>query len=334
MQPPPHSVLRELAAAGLISSHQAELQSRLPLAEDITVESRFRRPYGQSAARRHLSGHRPIAAKTHRTACLCATDPVGRGRRPRHPGGRRRIVPAWGRLRAHRIDQPGGDRVGPVEPGACHAGGGRHCRCGDGSGRRHVRTRCAGAGACDVAPRFTSRLNGFTTSIGVTPAWRMSPVKTGNGWNSRSSPAAPRMPGERPATRLPGSIRRLPTVPSPTETTDGPCVSPLSLPGRPMGPYRIARAARRLPDLVRSSDGCLQRLVRGSCLERWRNRSVGQIGLNILEGACRSLRVRQLRQAGIVVPAEVARYEPRRLTNQAVPISSPAANTSEPPSTT
>ena len=39
MAPPPANLLRELAAAGRLTAEQAELQSRLPVAEDITVEA-------------------------------------------------------------------------------------------------------------------------------------------------------------------------------------------------------------------------------------------------------------------------------------------------------
>ena len=39
MSPPPEKMLRALAAEGLLTSVEAELAARLPVAEDITVEA-------------------------------------------------------------------------------------------------------------------------------------------------------------------------------------------------------------------------------------------------------------------------------------------------------
>jgi len=59
--------------------------------------------------------------------------------------------------------------------------------------------------------------------------------------------------------------------------------------------------------------GAFNAWVRGSFLEDPRERSVGQIGLNLLEGAAVIGRAQAVRACGVAVPAEAFDYRPRRL---------------------
>jgi len=54
--------------------------------------------------------------------------------------------------------------------------------------------------------------------------------------------------------------------------------------------------------------------VRGSFLEPMENRTVGQVALNLLEGACVLTRMHQLRAAGVEMPSASLTFSPRRLT--------------------
>jgi PfaD family protein len=59
--------------------------------------------------------------------------------------------------------------------------------------------------------------------------------------------------------------------------------------------------------------GAFNTWVRGSFLERPGERTVVQIALNLLEGAAVATRAQQLRTFGVPVPADAARFRPRRL---------------------
>lgn len=59
--------------------------------------------------------------------------------------------------------------------------------------------------------------------------------------------------------------------------------------------------------------GAFNDWVRGSFLEDPAERSVAQIGLNLMEGAAVITRAQTLRSAGVAVPAEAFSYRPRRL---------------------
>ena len=59
--------------------------------------------------------------------------------------------------------------------------------------------------------------------------------------------------------------------------------------------------------------GAFNRWVRGSFLEEPRNRSVVQVGLNLLEGAAVHARCQQLRRAGVPVPTSAFQFSPRPL---------------------
>ena len=60
--------------------------------------------------------------------------------------------------------------------------------------------------------------------------------------------------------------------------------------------------------------GAFNDWVKGSFLEPVANRSVAQIGLNLLEGGAALTRAHQLRLAGVPVPARLASFSPRRLS--------------------
>jgi hypothetical protein len=60
--------------------------------------------------------------------------------------------------------------------------------------------------------------------------------------------------------------------------------------------------------------GAFNAWVRGTFLEDPAQRTVGQIALNLLEGAVVTSRAQALRSAGVAVPAEAFLYRPRRLS--------------------
>lgn len=60
--------------------------------------------------------------------------------------------------------------------------------------------------------------------------------------------------------------------------------------------------------------GAFNDWVRGSCLEAPENRSVAQVGLNLLEGAAVVARAQQFRACGVAVPAAGFHFVPRRLS--------------------
>lgn len=60
--------------------------------------------------------------------------------------------------------------------------------------------------------------------------------------------------------------------------------------------------------------------VQGSFLAHLENRQVGQVALNILEGAAQILRAGQLRSFGLAIPAEAFAYSPRRLAMRTSPL--------------
>ena len=62
-----------------------------------------------------------------------------------------------------------------------------------------------------------------------------------------------------------------------------------------------------------SAMGAFNDWVRDSHLEPLENRTVEQIGRNLLEGACQALRTQQLRHAGVAVPTELLHFTPRQL---------------------
>ena len=49
--PPPEAFLRELLASGELTAEQAELAARIPMAQEITAEGRFRRTHRQTGPR-------------------------------------------------------------------------------------------------------------------------------------------------------------------------------------------------------------------------------------------------------------------------------------------
>lgn len=59
--------------------------------------------------------------------------------------------------------------------------------------------------------------------------------------------------------------------------------------------------------------GAFNDWVKGSFLEQPEDRSIAQIGLNLLEGAATLTRVHQLRCAGVPIPAEAYQFKPRQL---------------------
>jgi hypothetical protein len=59
--------------------------------------------------------------------------------------------------------------------------------------------------------------------------------------------------------------------------------------------------------------GAFNEWVRASFLDPAENRTVGQIALNLLEGACVAMRVQQLRGAGVDIPNYLLSRRPRRM---------------------
>ena len=111
MAPPPQTILRELVAAGQISAEEATLAALTPVAADITIEVRFRRPHRQQAAERAVPGHRASARRDRNPPSRLRRCPSWRGGRTGSPCRPRGGVRARRRLCGDRLDQPERRRV-------------------------------------------------------------------------------------------------------------------------------------------------------------------------------------------------------------------------------
>ncbi len=313
MQPPPHHVLRELAAAGLISSHQAELQSRLPLAEDITVEA-------DSAGH---TDNRPLGV------IFPVIDRLRQKLTDRHAYARPIRLGAAGGLGTPEAVaasfQLGADYVltGSINQAAIESGL-----------SNQGRSMLAAAGIADVAMapaadmfergvqvqvlrRGTTfhvkarrlhdlyrRHTGLEDVAGEDRQWLEQQIIAGStedAWRETRNQVARFNP--EVANRAESDPKRQMALVFRRYLFQG-------------AQWARTGSHERRDDYqiwCGPAMGAFNDWVRGSCLEPLENRSVGQIGLNILEGACRSLRVRQLRQAGVTVPAELLHFTPRQL---------------------
>lgn len=63
------------------------------------------------------------------------------------------------------------------------------------------------------------------------------------------------------------------------------------------------------------AQGSFNTWVKGTFLEGPEGRTVGEVALNLLEGACHVQRARAFRAAGVAVPGEAASYQPRPLAS-------------------
>ena len=313
MQPPPHDVLRELAAAGLISPQQAELQSRLPLAEDVTVEA-------DSAGH---TDNRPLSV------IFPVIDGLRRRLVDRHRYARPIRLGAAGGLgtpgSVAAAFQLGADYVltGSVNQAAVESG-----LSADG------RDMLAAAGVADVA--LAPAADMFERGIHVqvlrrgtrfhVKAKRLQDIyrrHTGladlpeddRQWLEthvfeQSSEKAWQDTRRDAARRNPQAVERAETDPK----------RQMALVFRRylfQGAQWAREGARDRRDDYQiwcgPAMGAFNDWVRDSCLEPLENRTVEQIGRNLLEGACQALRAQQLRQAGVAVPAELSHFTPRQL---------------------
>jgi len=62
--------------------------------------------------------------------------------------------------------------------------------------------------------------------------------------------------------------------------------------------------------------GAFNQWVAGSFMEEPASRTVAQIALNLMFGACSITRAHQLRACGVSIPASLFQYAPRRLAQK------------------
>ncbi len=319
IEPPSADLLRELAAAGLISDLQAELQSRLPLAEDITVEA-------------DSGGHtdnRPL------TVIYPAIDRVRHQLSERHGFDRPIRLGAAGGLgtpaSVAAAFQLGADYVltGSVNQAAVESGlseAGRELLAASGIAdvamapaadmfERGVRVQVLKRGTTfHVKARrlydLYRRYDGLHDLPQSDLEWLEEQIFDGGSelvWQETRRYFEARNPAvaERAETdaklRMALMFRRY--------LFDG---------------AHWAREGER----TRRDDfqiwcgpamGAFNEWVRGTWLEPPQARTVERIGVNLLEGACRCLRIEQLQQCGVEVPVALRHFTPRPDAGESVP---------------
>lgn len=311
MAPPPHDMLRELAAAGRISEQQAELQSRLPVAEDITVEA-------------DSGGHtdnRPLTVLFPVIAAL-----------------RDDLVEKHGYERPIRLGAAGG--LGSPEAvaaafqlGADYVLTGSVNQAAVESGLAlPARKLLADCDFADVMMAPAADMFERGVRVQVLKKGTMFPVKAQRLYEIYRSCDSLEAISERDRDWLETHIFMETCAEAWKRTRAHYAAS---------DPARVAKAdtnaKQRMALLFRTylfmgsqwaregSDerrmdyqiwcgpamGSFNGWVRGSFLEQLENRTVGQIALNLLEGACHVTRVQQVRAAGVAVRHNMIAFTPR-----------------------
>lgn len=309
MEPPSADLLRELAAAGLITAQQAELQSRLPLAEDVTVEA-------------DSGGHtdnRPLAV------IYPAIDDVRRRISERHDYQRPIRLGAAGGLgtpaSVAAAFQLGADYVltgsinqAAVESGLSEAGRELLAACGiadvamapaadmfERGGRVQVLKR--GTTFHVKARRLYDLYRRYDDLDSVPDSdrqWLESEIFIGGSnavWRETRRYFEKRNPDVAARAKTDARLRM--ALMFRRYLFDGAHWA------------REGERARRDDFQIWCGPamGAFNEWVRGSSLEPLSNRSVEKIGIHLLEGACRCLRIQQLQQCGVTVP-DAVRHPP------------------------
>lgn len=313
MAPPPHDMLRDLAAAGRISEQQAELQSRLPVAEDITVEA----DSGGHTDNRPLSVLFPVIATL-----------------------RDRLVAEHAYERPIRLGAAGG--LGTPEAvaaafqlGADYVLTGSVNQAAVESGLALPAKRLlADCDLADVMMAPAADMFERGVRVQVLKKGTMFPVKAQRLYDIyRRHDSLDDIP-EKDRVWLETQVFMADCAeawkrtqahcassnPELAVKADADAKQQMALIFRSylfMGSQwaREGNGDRRMDYQIWCGPamGSFNDWVQGSFLEQLENRTVGQIALNLLEGACVVTRVHQVRAAGVNVPHHLLAFSPRRI---------------------
>lgn len=314
MAPPPTDILRELAAAGRITELQAELQSRLPVAEDISVEA-------------DSGGHtdnRPLQALFPAIAAL-----------------RNSLIEKHAFDRPIRLGAGGGLGTPEAVASAFQMGadyvltGSVNQACVESGLSESGKQLLADCDLADVMMAPAADMFERGVKVQVLKKGSMFPVKAQRLYEIyRRYDAFGDLP-EKDQQWLERQIflesfsqawartraHYADSNPALAEMADTNPKQQLALVFRRylfMGAQwaREGNEDRRIDYQIWCGPamGSFNDWVRGSFLEPMENRTVGQVALNLLEGACVVTRMHQLRAAGVEMPSALLTFSPRRLT--------------------
>lgn len=314
MSPPPEAMLRELVAAGDIDEAQAELASALPVAEDVTAES-------------DSGGHtdnRPLAALLPILTSL--RDELAR----EHGHGRRVRVGAAGGIATPEAV------AAAFQLGAAYVLTGSINQSATESGLSEVaRAMLLEAGPADVAMAPAADMFELGVKVQVLKRGTMFAVRAQKLYELYRTREALHDLTPDEVAWLEGQLLHesvedaweatrafhLRRDPAEVEKAEADPKHKMALVFRRylfMGAQwaREGVAERRADFQIWCGPaiGAFNDWARGSFLADPSQRSVVQIGLNLMEGAARATRAQQLRAAGVHLPADAAAFAPRRLS--------------------
>lgn len=314
MVPAPLEILRDLVAAGQITAHEADLAAQIPVAEDITVES----DSGGHTDNRPLAALFPVILRLRQEIAQ------------RHPAAHAVRLGAAGSLGTpHAI-------AAAFQLGADYVLTGSINQCAVESGvSPKARALLGEAGLADVAMAPAADMFELGVKVQVLKRATMFASKAQRLYeiyrrhdDLAALPAKERDWLERQVFR--NSCEAEWELTRAYLAKSG---SPFLTKAEGDGKVRMALLFRRYLSLAsqwardgiddRAIDyqiwcgpamGAFNDWVRGSFLDPVANRTVAQIGLNLLEGAAALTRAQQLRLAGVHVPPRATNFVPRPLT--------------------
>lgn len=312
MSPPPADVLRELAALGKISAEEAGYAAQLPLAEDITVEA----DSGGHTDNRPMGALFPAVLKV-REECM---------RRFSYP-------------RPIRIGAAGGIGT-PAAAAAAFAYGAAYILVGT-VHQAAVESGLSEAGKAMLAGAAISDVAMAPAADMFEQGARVQVLKRGTMFSARAAqlydiyrkyPSLEQIP-EEIRQKIGGNFFKVSidqvwgdTVRFFQEREPGQIERAQRDPKHKMAlvfrwylgnaaKWAVAGEKGRELDyqiFCGPAMGSFNAWTKGSFLEEAGNRTVGQIALNLLEGAAVVTRAQQLRNCGVAVPAEAFLYRPKR----------------------
>jgi PfaD family protein len=313
MSPPPAKLLGELVASGDLTEAQADIFSNLPVAEDVTAEA----DSGGHTDNRPLSALLPVLAGLRDTLAL----EHGHGRRVR-VGAAGGIATPAGVAAAFQLGAAyvltGSINQSAVESGLSHLGREMLAEAGPADVamapaadmfEQGVRVQVLKRGTM-FAPRGQKLYELYRTKAGLHDlsaedrAWLESQVLKESIDDAWAATRAFHL------SRDPHEVERAEAEPK----------HKMALVFRRylfMGAqWAREGAADRRHDFqiwCGPAMGAFNAWVKGSTLEKPADRSVAQIGLNLLEGAAWATRAQMLRAAGVHLPPDAFAYSPRLL---------------------
>ncbi|MGD2131406.1 MAG: PfaD family polyunsaturated fatty acid/polyketide biosynthesis protein [Maricaulaceae bacterium] len=315
MSPPPEKMLADLVAAGDLTEAQADLARTLPIAEDITAEA----DSGGHTDNRPLSVLLPLFTKLRDELAL------------EHGHGRRIRVGAAGGLATPQA------LAGAFQLGAAYVLTGSVNQSAAESGLSSLgRQMLAGAGPTDVAMAPAADMFERGVKVQVLSRGTMFAVNGRRLYELYRARAGLDDLSQDERTWVEGLMRE--TIEEAWAATRAFHLSraPQDVEKAEKDPrYKMALVFRRylffgaqwaregVAD--RHTDfqiwcgpamGAFNDWVKGSFLEDPTERTVSQIGLNLLEGAARASRAQQLRAAGVDAPPDAARFAPIRIASE------------------